>query len=266
MEAGLGLVSVLGQGREDDARRAEHDRQRPRPVDADAEGTCRLVACGADLGRLVRRRQPLPRQLERVEHGAAPAPIRDVVEERAGRVRGVDRVLARHAEAHVVLRQQHVADAGVRFRLVLPEPEELRRREAGQRTVPRLGDQVVAAEAILDLGALRAGALVVPQDRGADHLLLVVEHDEPVHLAGKADRGRLDGERRERGLSGAPPVLGILLRPARPGRREPVAALGPGDDLPGRRDRECLDRARADVEADEDAFSRHAQKSAATVV
>ena len=95
---------------------------------------------------------------------------------------------------------------------------------------------------------------------------LLVEHDEPVHLAGEADRGRLDGERRERGLGGAPPVLGILLGPAGPRRREPVAALGPRDDLPGGRDRERLDGARADVEADEDAVARHEQKSAATAV
>ena len=216
-------MPVLGQGREDDARRAEHDRQRPRPVDAHAERTRRLVARSADLGRLVRRRQPLPRQLERVEHGAAPAPVRDVVEERAGRVRGVDRVLARHPEPHVVLRQQHVADPGVRLRLVLPQPEELRRREARQRTVPVLAirssrpmrSSISAHSAPVRWSFQRIAGRITCSCSSSD--------DEPVHLAGEADRGRLDGERRVRGLGGAPPVLGILLGPARPGRREPVA-------------------------------------------
>ena len=41
---------------------------------------------------------------------------------------------------------------------------------------------------LLDLGALRAGALVVPEDRRPQHPVGGVEQDEPVHLAGQADR------------------------------------------------------------------------------
>ena len=43
---------------------------------------------------------------------------------------------------------------------------------------------------------------------------LVVEHDEAVHLAREADRP-VRAAARERGLGRAPPVLGILLGPAR---------------------------------------------------
>ena len=68
--------------REDDARRSEHDGERAGLDDADAErGRC-LVSRTRDLRRLVRARKPLVRDLERVAHLVAPAPLRDVEEER----------------------------------------------------------------------------------------------------------------------------------------------------------------------------------------
>ena len=227
----LGLGPVFGQRGEDDAGRAENDGERARPVDADAERSRSLVARCADRRALVRRRQPLGRQLERLEHLVAPAAVRDVEEERARRVRDVDRALARQPQPDVVLRQQDVRDPRIRLGLVVPQPEELRRREAGQRAVPGQLDQPLEADALLDLGALGRGALVVPEDRRAQHLLVLVERDEAVHLAGEADRRGLDVEVGERGLGRAPPVLRILLGPAGPGDRERVLALCATDDL-----------------------------------
>ncbi len=58
----------------------------------------------------------------------------------------------------------------------------------GQRAVAGQLDEPGEADPLLDLGALGRGALVVPQDRGAQHVLLGVEDDEPVHLARQADR------------------------------------------------------------------------------
>ena len=60
----------------------------------------------------------------------------------------------------------------------------------GERAVAGQLDQPVEPDARLDLGALRAGAPVVPEDRRPQHAVVVVEHDEPVHLAGEADRAR----------------------------------------------------------------------------
>ena len=128
------------------------------------------------------------------------------------------------------------------------QPEELRRREARERAVAGQRDQPVEADALLDLGALGAGALVVPEDRRAgSRVAALVEGDEPVHLAREPDRPL--GQPRAHGLRGAPPVLGILLRPARLRRRERVA-LRLGDARRRRRDRDALDAGRADVEPD----------------
>ena len=194
VHARCGIGRERRQRGEDDARRAEHDRDGARPVDPDAERAGGLVA---------RARRAAGRSgdsnaggshsrgtLERVEDVVRPAPLGDVEEQRPGRVGGVDRALARQAQAHVVLRQQHVPDALVHVRLVVPQPEELRRREPRERAVARQLDQPREADALLDLRALGGGALVVPEDRGPQHAVGRVERDEPVHLAGEADRGR----------------------------------------------------------------------------
>ena len=246
--------AVGGVGRqrgEDDAGGAEHDRERPGAVDADAERAGGLVARAGDLGRLVRRGEPRARQLQRVEHLLAPAAVRDVEEQRARCVGGVDRVLAGQSQPHVVLRQQHVADPRVDVGLVAPQPEQLRRRESGQRAIAGQLDQPVEPDALLDLGALRRRALVVPEDRRPQHALRLVEARRARASAREADRPTRRRQLRERRLRGAPPVLRILLGPARPRRRERIPCSARASTSPSRRDRDPLDAGRADVEPDE---------------
>jgi hypothetical protein len=122
-------------------------------------------------------------------------------------------------------------DPRERLRLVRSQPEQLRSREAGQRAVAGQPDQALEPDPLLDLGALGGRALVVPEDRRADHLTRLVEDDEAVHLAAPADRSRLDAEVGERVPGGAGPVVRILFGPAGPRRRERVVALGAADDL-----------------------------------
>ena len=123
-------------------------------------------------------------------------------------------MLAGEPQADVVLGQENASDAGVDVGLVLAQPEELRRGEARQRAVPRQPDELAEPDALLDLGALLPGPLVVPEDRRAEHAVGVVEGDEAVHLAGEPDpRDAVASELGERRLGRAPPVLGVLLRP-----------------------------------------------------
>ena len=158
LQASLGVGGVLGQRGEDDSGGSEHDRERARPVDADAQGA-RLLVAGArgyrdavtglarHLGRLEHRRQPLGRHLERVQHLVAPAPSGHVEEERAGCVAGVGRLLAGEAQAHVVLREEDVSRTRVELGLVAAHPDELRRRVARERAVAGQIDEACEARA-----------------------------------------------------------------------------------------------------------------------
>src|SRR5262249_22189632 len=125
-------------------------------------------------------------------------------------------------------------------------------------------DQPVEPDTLLDFCTFVRCSLVVPEDRGTDHAVGVVERDEPVHLARESDAGDVEITRdlRERSLRGTPPVLRILLRPTRPRGRERIAALRLCEHGTVRRDRDCFDAGRADVDADERLV--HAQSSAAT--
>ena len=71
--------------------------------------------------------------------------------------------------------------------------------------------------------ALGLGALVAPDEGGAEDLAVGVEHDAAVHLAGEADGfdfGAVTGcaaalrAPAMAFLRGAPPVFGVLLGPA----------------------------------------------------
>jgi hypothetical protein len=172
--------------------------------------------------RLRHRRQPFRRDLERRHDLVRPAALLDVEEQGPGRVRGVDAVLAGQAEEHVVLRQQDAARRGEDLRLVPAEPEELRCGEARQRPVAGQLDEPLEADAPLDLGALLARALVVPEDRRSQYPVVLVEADEPMHLARKTEADLVEGQPRQDGLGRPPPVLRILLRPAGMRHRERV--------------------------------------------
>ncbi len=108
------------------------------------------------------------------------------------------------------------------------------------------------ADPLLDLAALRLGALVVPEDRGPHHGAVDVEDDQAVHLARETDAEEVEPTHLLEGpLGRRPPVRGILLGPAGAWRRERIAVLAPREDAAVRRNRDELDPRRADVQTDE---------------
>ena len=67
-------------------------------------------------------------------------------------------------------------------------PQQLWRRETGQRVVAADLDEALPTDPPTNLVTLLGGSLVVPQDRGPQRPVGAVEKDEAVHLAGQADR------------------------------------------------------------------------------
>ena len=144
-------------------------------------------------------------------------------------------------------------DPRVRLRLVARSQRSFGAVNPVSARLPVSSISRAEPDARLDLGALGRGALVVPQDRRA-HAAVARR---------RARRGRASGPRgrcRPRRLRAAPapprsppPVLGVLLGPARAGRRERVlgARRGPAPPRPPSI-ATALTAGGADVEADQD--------------
>ena len=210
--------------------------------DADAHRACRLVSCTGNDGsanfqpggfcagfgnaaanflRLEKFGQHLRIDAGFAEDFGGPFALGDVEHERAGSVGNVDGGFAGEAQAHVVFREHHFAHAVPMFGLVLLHPQEFGEREIGERRIAGKLDNFVEAEELLEMPGLRFGALVAPDERGANDFIALVEQNRAVHLPGKADArdgiggfaGGLNGFADGDGC-GAPPVPRILLGPA----------------------------------------------------
>src|SRR6185437_902445 len=105
--------------------------------------------------------------------------------------------------------------------------------------------------------ALGLGALVAPDERGAEDVARSIEHDATMHLAGEADGLDLAagefalGHGSGDGLAGsAPPVVWVLLGPADVlGVDGCVFAAGGGDDFAAAIDQDCPGAACSDVDS-----------------
>ena len=120
------------------------------------------------------------------------------------------------------------------LRLGRAQPYQLGQVKAGDGGVAGAGDEALAGNVGFDLGDRLAGALVVPQDGGADHLALGVERHHAVHLTRQAERrdvvlAQLGSGFSEGGQRLAQPVGGILFGPAGSGGEQRVAAGHLGD-------------------------------------
>ena len=152
------------------------------------------------------------------KHLLGPAAVRDVEPEGPRRVRHLGHMLAAQPVAEPVLGKQHLRDPGEHLGLVGGDPQQLRGGEARHRAVA--GDPARLRHPGFEGGALGAGAPVVPEDRGPEHLAARVEEGRSVHLPREPD-GPRRGERgaviRPEPVHGTarrgPPGLGVLLRP-----------------------------------------------------
>jgi len=107
------------------------------------------------------------------------------------------------------------------LRLVLADPKKFGEGEICQGRIAGQLDEAIETDGAFELLGLGFGALVAPDESGANDFVVFVEKDGAVHLAGKADGGDGFGfeagglERFANGEGGgAPPVARVLLRPA----------------------------------------------------
>jgi hypothetical protein len=138
----------------------------------------------------------------------------------------------------VIVRQQDMAQPPVVLRFMTLEPENLRRREAGQKEQSDpANDSPGAAEFFREQCALGHRARVAPELGRADHLPLLVERHKTVLLARDADAadpGAVDpgGDLEDHRVERRGPVPGVLFHVAdRQTVDEPVRRAGFRDHL-----------------------------------
>ena len=125
---------------------------------------------------------------------------------------------AGQAVSKIILGEHDPADLRKELRLILAHPKQLRGGEAGKGQIARQRQQALLAEVIVERIGLLAGAAVIPEDGGTDHLVVLVQGYQTVHLAAEAQTGDLGGvdvleQLGYTNTKSRPPLLGILLRP-----------------------------------------------------
>ncbi len=138
----------------------------------------------------------------------------------AARIRNVRGEISCELQSHEILRQENMANAAVKLRLVIAYPEQFGQSEAGQNRVSRGTQNVFRAKYFIDLIHLLLAALIAPDQSRTDDLALLVEQDQAVHLTAESNPGyrgainsRVFQNAPNRGLRRMPPVVGILFRP-----------------------------------------------------
>ncbi|CAJ5200009.1 Uncharacterised protein [Burkholderia pseudomallei] len=258
------------------ARRAERHEAVAGLGRADAERARRVVAAAARddhrFGQAERARDVRaqragrrvafddPRHLRarhaaRGEQRAGPVAARRVEPQRARRVGRVGHLLARELQAQIILRHQHARDPAEHIGLVPRDPQQLRRGEARHREVA--GDRMQLGRARFEQRAFVGAAHVVPQDRGAQHAIAAIEQHRAVHLAGQPDaahRGErlrmARAQRGERGERAGPPVVRMLLGPARMRARDGKRRARRADDGAVGRKQQHLHFGGAEIDAE----------------
>ena len=127
----------------------------------------------------------------------------------------------RHPGGDIVARKHHLPDAFVKRRFILLHPRELGGGEVARR-IEQVLQTPVFPQPFISLLAVRNGARVTPDDGGAQHVQVLVDADQPVHLVGDADGLdiffvdgiRLPKDVPRRFLEIGKPLRGILLGPA----------------------------------------------------
>ena len=128
---------------------------------------------------------------------------------------------------------------GVNLRLMITDPQDLAGGKTRQRGVGGNFDQPLGAHARCHFIAFRLGALVAPDDGGAQYFPGLVQHHQAVHLPGDTQGFHVRGVHAALGqhlLNGfyrrLPPVRRVLFRPAVLRLRHGVFHRSGSHDLP----------------------------------
>ncbi len=84
-----------------------------------------------------------------------------------------------------------MSDAFPVVRLVFAHPKKFGESEIRERRIAGEIDQPAGAELFAESADLGFGALIAPDECGADHFIVAVQQHSAMHLSGKPDTGNL---------------------------------------------------------------------------
>ena len=154
-----------------------------------------------------------------LQHFLAPALVLHVQQQHTGSIGIVTAMHTGEDIVDVVLGQHDLCDLRKVLRLFFLHPQDLGSCEAGEGDVGSEGRQLLLADDTVQVINLLGGTAVIPQDGGADDIVLRIQNHQTVHLAAAADTGHLAAVKTGQQFgntfhNGLLPVLGGLLAPA----------------------------------------------------
>ena len=120
-------------------------------------------------------------------HLRGPAFVFHIQKQHAGRIRIVRRMNSGEHICQIILRQHDLADSAEILRLVLLHPENLRRGKAGKSNIGRILRQNLPSDLFIQIIRLGRRSSVIPEDRRTDHLVVLIQDYQSVHLTAERD-------------------------------------------------------------------------------
>ena len=154
-----------------------------------------------------------------VHHRLGPAAVCHIKKQHAGSIGVIAAMYARQTIYDIVLGEHDAADLCKEFRFILTHPKKLGCGKACEGQVASQFQQLLHAEVVVDCIGLCTGSAVVPEDRGTDDLIVLIQSNEAMHLTAYRQASNLRSINTFQQLGhtntkSRPPLLGILFGPA----------------------------------------------------
>ena len=153
------------------------------------------------------------------EHFLAPALMLHIQQEHTGGIGIIAGMDTGEQIIDIILGQHDLLDLCKQLRLIFLHPKDLGSGEACKGDIAGEPGEIFLAKGVVQVVHLGGGAAVVPKDGGADHLIVLIQHHQAVHLTAAADACHPGGiealqQLRDAGKHCFLPKLGVLLAPA----------------------------------------------------
>ena len=153
------------------------------------------------------------------QHLSAPAFMLHIQQEHTGGIGIVTGMNAGEYVVYIIFRKHDLCDPCKVLRFVFPDPENFRCGETGKGDICGHPREFLLAHLIVEIVHLRCGSAVIPKDRRANHIVILIQDHQAVHLTAAADTGNGRAVKPCQQFRNAlqdrlAPILRVLLAPA----------------------------------------------------